>query len=239
LLFPNPLSKFQEHPMAKERSGTPAEDPAQIDGANAWTTRRKTVVGLIAGITVVAILGAVIIVATARHSNSATSSGASTPSASSTDSSSPAPSASGTSSVSPSAGPSDSPTPAPIADPGTVKPGLTAQITKFEAVNGVAKTPGETSGPSVRFTVTMTNSGSSAESLATTVVTAYYGNDNTPALQLSEPGGVDMPASVPGGGTAAGVYIFTIPIDQRKNVLLKVDYSIKVAPLVFQGALPL
>ncbi len=225
--------------MANDKPGTPSKDPAKVDGVSPWTTRRKTVIGIIAGIIVIAIIIAVVIVSTARHTTSTIPSGSSTPSVSSTGSSSPAPNASGTSSATPSAVPSASPTSAPIAGPGTIKPGLTAQITKFEAVNGVAKTPGETSGPSVRFTVSITNTGSSAESLATTVVTVNYGADRTPALQLSEPGGMDMPASVAGNGTATGVYIFTIPVDQRNNVRLEVDYSVKVPPLVFQGALPL
>ena len=225
--------------MANEKPGTPSKDPAKVDGASPWTTRRKTVIGIIAGIIVIAIITVAVIVSTARHSTPTTPSKSSTPSASSTGSPSPAPSASGTSSATPSAVPSASATSAPIGGAGTIKPGLTAQITKFEAVDGVAKTPGETSGPSVRFTVTITNAGSLAESLATTVVTVYYGADRTPALQLSEPGGTDMPASVAGNTTATGIYIFTIPVDQRNNVRLEVDYSVKVPPLVFQGALPL
>lgn len=225
--------------MANEKPGTPSKDPAKVDGASPWTTRRKTVIGIIAGIIVIAIITVAVIVSTARHSTPTTPSKSSTPSASSTGSPSPAPSASGTSSATPSPVPSASATSAPIGGAGTIKPGLTAQITKFEAVDGVAKTPGETSGPSVRFTVTITNAGSLAESLATTVVTVYYGADRTPALQLSEPGGTDMPASVAGNTTATGIYIFTIPVDQRNNVRLEVDYSVKVPPLVFQGALPL
>jgi hypothetical protein len=216
--------------MANEKPGTPSTEPAPVEGTSPWTTRRKVIVGVIAAVVVAAIVVAIILLTTTRGTNTAGGS-TSTPGASSS------PSASSTASASPS--PSASATAAPIAQPGTIKPGLTAQFTKFEAVDGIAKTPGEVSGPSVRFTVVITNSGSAAESLATTVVTAYYGDDNTPALQLSEPGGSDLPQSVAAGSTATGVYIFTIPADQRNNVRLEVDYSTKVTPLIFQGALPL
>jgi hypothetical protein len=217
--------------MANEKPGTPSKEPAQGQSPGPWTARRKTIVGVIAGVVVIAIIVVIVVASLASRSQSPAGSHSGSPSAT--------PSASGTASGTPSATPSTTPTAAPIASPGTIKPGLTAQITRFEAVDGVAKTPGEVSGPSVRFTVTVTNTGTSAESLATTVVTAYYGDDSTPALELSEPGGVTMPASVAGGGTATGVYIFTIPADQRNNVRLEVDYSTKVRPLVFQGALPL
>lgn len=223
--------------MAHEKPGTPSQDPAEVEGARPWTTRRKAVTGIIAALLLTTIIVVIAIVSTSR--NSSDPSGSSTPSASSTISASPQPSASGTPVSSRPPGPSASATAAPIASPGTIKPGLTAQITKFEAVDGVAKTPGEVSGPSVRFTVTVTNTGATTESLDTTVVTAYFGIDRKPALELSEPGGVDMPGSVAGGGTATGIYIFSIPRDQRNDVRLEVDYSVKVAPLVFQGALPL
>jgi hypothetical protein len=216
--------------MANEKPGTPSTEPAPVEGTSPWTTRRKVIVGVIAAVVVIAVVVAIVLLTGDRSSRPGGGTSA-TPGSSST------PGASPTASASP--GPSATPSAAPIASPGTIKPGLTAQITKFEAVDGVAKTPGEVSGPSVRFTVVITNAGSSTESLATTVVTAYYGDDSTPALQLSEPGGVDLPASVAAGSSATGVYIFTIPTDQRNNVRFEVDYSTKVAPLVFQGALPL
>ncbi len=66
-------------------------------------------------------------------------------------------------------------------------------------------------------------------------MSAYYGADRTPAPELREPGGSPLPAAVGAGKTVTGVYIFTVPEDQRNNVTLMVDYSVDVAPLVFQG----
>lgn len=161
----------------------------------------------------------------------------------------PTPTDSGTTS-SPSAQPSDTPTtpapgettapaqPVPIESPGTITPGLTAQILGIEAVDGVAKGPGEVSGPSIRFTVTITNGNTAAVDLTSTVVTVDYGADRTPAGQLFQPGASPMPTTVTAGSAVSGVYVFSIPTDQRGLVNITVDYSVGVPPLVFSGPVP-
>lgn len=128
--------------------------------------------------------------------------------------------------------------PVEIDQPADISPGLTAEITTLEAVAGEARRPGEVAGPAVRVTVQITNSTPSAVSLVTTVVTAYYGADQTPALELGSPGASPMPAEVAAGQTATGVYVFTVPSSERGNVRIMVDYSVDVQPLVFQGAAP-
>jgi hypothetical protein len=151
-----------------------------------------------------------------------------------------------------SAGPADSPSPGPSAratplapsapvaidKPAQISPGLSAAITKFEAVEGKALTPGEVSAPCVRITVTIRNATSSAVPLNTAVVTAYYGADATPALELTSPGGTPFPAKLEAGNTATAIYLFSIPVDQRDRVRIEVDYSVEVSPLVFEGAVP-
>src|SRR5690606_7684139 len=76
------------------------------------------------------------------------------------------PSATTPASDAPTPVPSESPTPVeqppagdpvPIDAPAEVVKGLTARISGIEAVGGVAKGPGEVSGPSIRFTVTIEN----------------------------------------------------------------------------------
>lgn len=126
-------------------------------------------------------------------------------------------------------------TPIPIDEPADVTPGLVAKVTKVEAVDGTARGPGEVAAPSLRVTVTMTNSTSSVVSLRTTVISCYFGADRTPAPELREPGGVLLPASLAANSAIDGVYIFTVPADQRGNVTLLVDYSVDVQPIVFQG----
>jgi hypothetical protein len=128
--------------------------------------------------------------------------------------------------------------PVPIESPGTITQGLTAQILGIEAVDGVAQGPGEVSGPSIRFTVTITNGTTAAVDLGSTVVTVDYGADRTPAGQLYEPGASPMPTTVTAGAAASGVYVFSVPLDQRGLVNITVDYSVGVPPLIFSGRVP-
>lgn len=146
---------------------------------------------------------------------------------------------------SPSAAPSGQPptdgpvvpdvTPIDFEQPGIITAGLTAQIAAVEAVDGIAQGPGEVAGPSLRVTVTITNSTSSETSLRTAIVSCYFGPDRTPAQELREPGGRPLPASIAPNKAIDGLYIFTVPEDQRGDVTIMVDYSVDVVPLVFQG----
>ncbi|MGV8858334.1 hypothetical protein [Rhodoglobus sp.] len=126
---------------------------------------------------------------------------------------------------------------APIAidKPGVITTGLTAQISKVEEVDGTARGPGEVAGPSLRVTVTITNTSSDAATLRTAVVSCYFGADRTPAQELREPGGVPLPESVSANSAVDGVYVFTVPPEERDNITILVDYSVDVSPLVFQG----
>jgi lipoprotein-anchoring transpeptidase ErfK/SrfK len=125
--------------------------------------------------------------------------------------------------------------PTPIDEAAPITPGLTAEISRVEAVDGTARGPGEVAGPSLRVTVTINNSSPADAPLNTTVVSAYYGADLTPAPELREPGGAPLPSVVSSGKTVTGVYLFTVPEDERSNVTIMVDYSVDVDPLVFQG----
>jgi hypothetical protein len=224
--------------MATENPDPHATEPSQDATKGPWSTRRKAIAA--AALAAVIVAGTITGIAIANSSSNSTKAGgalhSSTPgsSATPTGTASAMPAPSGT----PSVDPSVPAAPVPITQPASISPGLTAAITKFEAVQGEAKTPGEVSGPSVRVTVTITNSTTAKASLATTVVTAYYGDSHTPALELSAPGGSPMPAEVAAGQSATGVYIFTIPVDQRGKARIMVDYSVAVQPLVFDGAIP-
>ena len=191
-----------------------------------WSKRRKAIVGTIVGIVAALIIAALITISylTSPAARNAANGGG--------------PGAHASSTSTPSATPIAVPTSAPIAQPGAIAPGLTAQITKFEAVQGVANTPGEVSGPSVRITVTITNNTSASASLKTTTISASYGTKSTPALELFSPGGVSLPSTVADGQSVTGVYLFSIPVADRSNVRVELDYSVGVKPLVFEGAIP-
>lgn len=150
--------------------------------------------------------------------------------------SAPAPSAS---SEATAAAPAPQPTKtAEIAKPAVIVKALTAKVTDQAAVAGTAQGPGEIAGPSVQFTIRISNTTGKTVDLASAVVNAYYGTDRTPASQLEEPGGHSFPESVKDGDSATGVFVFTIPSSQRGTVLVTLDTSVANAVVAFKGASP-
>jgi hypothetical protein len=128
--------------------------------------------------------------------------------------------------------------PVPINTKAQVKKGLTASLSKLEAVKGEANGPGEIAGPAIRFVLTLTNTSDKALPLDTLVVNTYYSKAETPASQLEKPGGAPLPASVKAGGKATGTFIYSIPTKQRDDVLITVDYSVDVSLIAFRGKAP-
>ena len=131
-----------------------------------------------------------------------------------------------------------SPTAAPIQSSAEIEPGLVAELDRIEAVEGTSDRPGEIAGPALRFAVVLTNGSSATVDLQSTAITVDYGLDRTPAGELSQPGGSPLQGLIAPGSSAAGVYIFNVPVDQRDLVRITVDFSTDVAPLVFEGAVP-
>jgi hypothetical protein len=116
--------------------------------------------------------------------------------------------------------------------------GLNVKVGSLTSVNGVAHGVGEISGPAIKFTVTVKNPTSAAISLSSVVLNLYSGADKNPTVQLSHSGGTNLPASVAPGATVTGVYVFTVPSDQRNLIQITFDYKAGAPMLVFQGAGP-
>lgn len=202
-------------------------------------TRQRIIVIAIAVVVIIAVIIAIAVTAGGSSTKNAGSTSSPKPSASA---STATPDASA--SVTPSA-PVPVPAPSatrgaasPIDKPADIIPNVSAALTTIEAVKGVASTPGEVSGPAIRFVVTIANSTAASVDLSGTVVTVYYGKDKTPGIQLEKPGGASLPDAVEAGKTAQGTYIFTVPEKERGNVQIEIDYAVGVAPLFFQGAVP-
>ena len=123
---------------------------------------------------------------------------------------------------------------APVAIVGALK----ADVTDMKAVQGAAHVPGEIAGPSVRFTVRITNGTADTVDLSKTVVTAYYGADKTPANELTGSGAHAFPASVKPGHTVSGAFVFTIPSSERSTVEVAVDTSVANPVVAFKGSAP-
>ena len=145
--------------------------------------------------------------------------------------------------------PTAQPTPDPSATPGTmpelapVAPdepsdngeGLVAEIVSMKAVDGEAVQAGEIGGPSVQFTLRLTNDTDAAMDLGFIAVNAYIGEALTPAGSLIKPGGAPFEGTLEAGKTAEGVYIYNIPVDQRGDVTLTIDYRAGQPSFVFRG----
>ncbi|MBX0299474.1 hypothetical protein K2F54_05735 [Cryobacterium sp. 1639] len=128
--------------------------------------------------------------------------------------------------------------PVPLTEQVAPVPGVVVSISGLEAVEGEAQGPGEVAGPALRFTLSMRNDGDAPVSLTSTVVTVYSGPEQTPAVDLRGPGGVPLPEEVAPGATVTGVFIFTVPPEERDQVKIGVDYTVGVPIVVFEGSAP-
>lgn len=122
--------------------------------------------------------------------------------------------------------------------PVEIVPGVTVSLGDFEAVDGEAKAPGETAGPAVRFTATIENATDASIDLSSVVVTAFSGADRVPAEPLTEPGAAPFDPEVAAGDTATATFVFTVPVEQRDDVTILVDYQAGVPAAVFQVTAP-
>ena len=128
--------------------------------------------------------------------------------------------------------------PVPLTEQVAPVPGVVVSLSSLEAVQGEAQGPGEVAGPALRFTLTIRNDGAAPVSLMSTVVTVYSGPDQLPAVDLRGPGGSPLPDEVAPGATVTGVFIFTVPPEQRDQVKIGVDYTVGVPIVVFEGSAP-
>lgn len=106
-----------------------------------------------------------------------------------------------------------------------------------ERVQGVARLPGEISGPAVRLTVRIDNDGDSPLDAEYVVVSAFYGAARTPANELGEPGGAPFSGSIPPGGSAEGVYVFEASDAELADVLVRVETAAGEPAATFRGDL--
>ena len=112
-----------------------------------------------------------------------------------------------------------------------------ARVDKLEAVQGEGD-PGEISGPAIRVTITITNDGDDPVSLAGAAVNMSYGAEDRPAPPVSRPGVVEFSGSVPAGGSATGVYVFSASESDREDIRIWLDVSAKMPMIVFKGVGP-
>lgn len=135
------------------------------------------------------------------------------------------------------AAPPEKPSAAPLDDEVTPAKGVTATVDRIERVSGKGSGPGEIDGPAVRFRVTLDNGTSRDVSLVGTVVNAYFGPAETPAIQLSEPAGEPFPQEVAAGRSATGTFVFLLPADESP-MTVELFLSGRAEPVRWSGEIP-
>jgi hypothetical protein len=131
------------------------------------------------------------------------------------------------------------PTLAPVSlDRTVVNHGVTASLTRLEAIVGQASGIGQVDGPALRITVRLRNGSASRLSLEQASVNVSYGADQTPAPPLADSSSAPFAGSLAPGDTAQGVYVFRVPKSARNSVRVEVAYRAGAPIMVFTGAAP-
>ncbi len=108
------------------------------------------------------------------------------------------------------------------------------QVTDVRAVSTEARFPGEIAGPGIAVTVHVVNSSSDAIDLDNAIVDVR-GADGTRAVEVSGSPASPMSGSLPSGQEASGVYVFTIPRDQRNPISIRFSYAAETPTVLFVG----
>lgn len=109
-------------------------------------------------------------------------------------------------------------------------------LASVKATQIEATIPGDLSGPGVQFTVQVENKSASPIDTSAAVVNVY-GSDQSPAdLNSGAPTKV-LPATIPAGSKATGVYSFRIDKAKRNPVMVEISLTPDHEVAVFRGAI--
>lgn len=114
--------------------------------------------------------------------------------------------------------------------------GVSASLVSLDAVEGTATGPGNIAGPALRITVRIENGTAEPVSLGGVVVDLASGRDLVPASPLDDPSAAPFAGTVAPGDHADGVYVFTIPEEDRGSVTVSVGYRAGAPLMVFTGS---
>ena len=114
--------------------------------------------------------------------------------------------------------------------------GVKAQVVSLEAIDATAVGVGNIAGPALRATVRLTSATSEPVDLDLVSVTLTHGADGTPASPLDDPSRAPFAGMLEAGETADGVYVFTVPEDDRDAVTVTVGYRAGAPFLVLSGS---
>jgi len=121
-------------------------------------------------------------------------------------------------------------------EPADTGAGVTAQIVSLEAITAAAQGPGSVNGPALELRLRLTNGTSGPLSLGGVSVEMAFGQDLTPASPNDDPSAAPLSGTVAAGQSAEGVYVFTLPVDERSDVTVTVAHQAGAPFLVFHGS---
>jgi hypothetical protein len=123
-----------------------------------------------------------------------------------------------------------------IDEPAAAGDGVSASVHTVEAIEGSGFGPGNIAGPALRITVRLSNNTGAPVALDGVAVDLSTGAEATPASPLEDPSRDPFSGTVAPGDTAEGVYVFTVPTDQRDLVTVSVGYRPGAPLMVFTGS---
>jgi hypothetical protein len=126
--------------------------------------------------------------------------------------------------------------PVAIDEPADFGDGVTARLTEVEDTEVEAFVPGEVGGPGVSVTIEISNGSSTAISLDNVTVDLTDASGAS-ATMVTTHEDRKLSGDLPPGETRAGTYVFTIAVDDRSDVALRVTYAAPKPTVVFEGDL--
>ena len=127
----------------------------------------------------------------------------------------------------------------PLDDPATTGDDIVVEVTSVEAVTAGRELPGEQSGAALAVSVRITNNGDEAVDTSGSNVNLTFGGDQrVPGAALTGDDTADWPDSIPPGGDATAVYLFSRSGVPSGEIRVIVDLLATEPDVVFVGPEP-
>jgi hypothetical protein len=109
---------------------------------------------------------------------------------------------------------------APLTEQVQPDKGVVVEVSDIRAITTEARFPGEIAGPGIAVTIHVVNSSVAAIDLDNAIVDVR-GSDGSRGIAVSGAPATSMSGSLPPGQQASGVYVFTLPQDQRSPISVR------------------
>lgn len=112
--------------------------------------------------------------------------------------------------------------------------GIEVEASKLNAINSVAQTPGDLSGPAIAATITIRNNSKVSLHIDNVMVTLVDSDGQSGIPSASDPY-EPFSGTIAPGASAEGLYVFVVPEGARGHVQLSVAYSAGVPVALLIG----